>query len=94
MEEEPKKFNYISKVLKIVILLAIVVFVTYHVTVNVTLKKFLSKTNTEYMKAKMSLIKTELEKNSIYTLDEEKMVEYAIKGYTLRDRRSIYPILN
>ena len=62
-------------------LMLITAIITYFVTVNVTIKSYLSKANSAYMTAKMSLIKNKLESTYMYDVDDEKMMEGAIKGY-------------
>lgn len=86
MNEDQKKKkgflgSFIRKLLLLIIVIAITSIVTYFVTVNITYEKYLSKSNPKYMSAKMSLIKTKLEDTYIRGLDEDKMIEGAIKGY-------------
>lgn len=86
MNEEPnEKKGFIGSFIRTMLLLISVVVITatatYFVTVNITINKYLSKANSEYMITKMSLVKTKLEDTCIRELDEEKMIEGAIKGY-------------
>lgn len=86
MNEEPnEKKGFIGSFIRTMLLLISVVVITatatYFVTVNITINKYLSKANSEYMITKMSLVKTKLEDTYIRELDEEKMIEGAIKGY-------------
>lgn len=86
MNEEPnEKKGFIGSFIRTMLLLISVVIITatatYFVTVNITINKYLSKANSEYMITKMSLVKTKLEDTYIRELDEEKMIEGAIKGY-------------
>lgn len=82
MNEEPKKKHKILGILvRSILLIAITATITYFVTVNITINQYLNKANSEYMKAKMSLVKTKLEKTYIRDLNEDDMIEGAISGY-------------
>ena len=86
MNNEPKEKSgflgsFLRTILLLIIVIAITAIVTYFVTVNITIDKYLSKANSEYMNTKMSLVKTKLEDTYIRDLDEQKMIEGAIKGY-------------
>lgn len=86
MNDEIDKKNegikkYISQVLLSIALIAITAMLTYVITINVTISSYLSKANSAYMTAKMSLIKDKLESTYIYDVDNDKMIEGAIKGY-------------
>ena len=82
MNEEPKKKHRILGILvRSILLIAITATITYFVTVNITINQYLNKANSEYMKAKMSLVKTKLEKTYIRDLNEDDMIEGAISGY-------------
>lgn len=73
--------KYISRFLFCIILIVITAIVTYVFTVNVTINLYLSRANSAYMTAKMSLVKNKLESTYIYDIDNDKMIEGAIKGY-------------
>ena len=82
MNEEPKKKHKILGILvRSILLIAITATITYFVTVNITINQYLNKANSAYMKAKMSLVKTKLEKTYIRDLNEDDMIEGAISGY-------------
>lgn len=82
MNEEPKKKHKILGILvRSILLIVITATITYFVTVNITINQYLNKANSEYMKAKMSLVKTKLEKTYIRDLNEDDMIEGAISGY-------------
>ena len=82
MNEEPKKKSRILGILvRSFLLIAITATITYFVTVNITINQYLNKANSAYMTAKMSLVKTKLENTYIRDLNEDDMIEGAIKGY-------------
>ncbi len=69
------------EILKVLVVIVVTALITYFVTVKVIFSSFLSKSNSAYMSAKMSLVKTKLEESYIYDMPEDKMIEGAIKGY-------------
>ena len=68
-------------VVKIIIAVVLIAVITYFATINITLKSYLNSSNTAYLATKLSLIKNKLNKESIYDLNEDKMIESALKGY-------------
>ena len=68
-------------VVKIIIAVVLTAVITYFATINITLKSYLNSSNTAYLATKLSLIKNKLNKESIYDLNEDKMIESALKGY-------------
>ena len=68
-------------VVKIIIAVVLTAVITYFATINITLKSYLNSSNTAYLATKLSLIKNKLNKKSIYFLNEDKMIESALKGY-------------
>ncbi|MBP3503277.1 MAG: S41 family peptidase [Clostridia bacterium] len=67
--------------LKIIVAIILTAIITYFCTITITLKSYLSGTDMTYLSTKLSLIKQKLESIYIYNIDEEKMIESAIKGY-------------
>lgn len=80
-DNREEKSKYISQFLFNIFLIAATAIITYVITVNVTINSYLSKSNSAYMTAKMSLIKSKLESSYIYDIDNDEMIEGAIKGY-------------
>ncbi|MBQ3408875.1 MAG: S41 family peptidase [Clostridia bacterium] len=80
-ESSTKKRRVVGGFFRSIVLIAITAIITYYVTVNVTIEKYLSKANSAYMTTKMSLVKSKLEETYIYDLNEDEMIEGAIKGY-------------
>ncbi len=80
-EETKKKSSIIGILIRSFFLIAITATITYFVTVNITINQYLNKANSAYMTAKMSLVKTKLEDTYIRDLNEDDMIEGAIKGY-------------
>ena len=68
-------------VVKIIIAVVLTAVITYFATINITLKSYLNSSNTAYLATKLSLIKNKLNKESIYDLNDDKMIESALKGY-------------
>ena len=68
-------------VVKIIIAVVLTAVITYFATINITLKSYLNSSNTAYLATKLSLIKNKLNKESIFDLNEDKMIESALKGY-------------
>ena len=68
-------------VVKIIIAVVLTAVITYFATINITLKSYLNSSNTAYLATKLSLINNKLNKESIYDLNEDKMIESALKGY-------------
>lgn len=68
-------------IVKIIIAIILTAVITYFATINITLKSYLNSSNTAYLATKLSLIKNKLNKESIYDLNEDKMIESALKGY-------------
>lgn len=82
MNEEPrKKHKVIGWLVRTFLLIAITATITYFVTVNITINQYLNKANSAYMTAKMSLVKTKLENTYLRDMNEDDMIEGAIKGY-------------
>lgn len=69
------------EILKIIIAIVLTAIITYFCTITITLKSYLSGTNMTYLATKLNLIKNKLESIYIYDVNEEKMIEGAIKGY-------------
>lgn len=69
------------EILKLIIAIIVTAVITYFCTITITLKSYLSGTDMTYLSTKLSLIKQKLESIYIYDIDEEKMIESAIKGY-------------
>lgn len=69
------------EILKLIIAIILTAVITYFCTITITLKSYLSGTDMTYLSTKLSLIKQKLESIYIYDIDEEKMIESAIKGY-------------
>ena len=84
--------KHISQILFCIVLIVITSIVTHAITINVTISSYLSKANSAYMIAKMSLIKNKLEDACIYDINENEMIEGAIKGYVsgLGDKNTQY----
>lgn len=80
-EEQKRKPRIIGILIRSFLLIAITATITYFVTVNITINQYLNKANSAYMTAKMSLVKTKLENTYIRDLNDEDMIEGAIKGY-------------
>ena len=80
-EDQKKKYNILGALVRSFLLIAITAIITYFVTVNITINQYLNKANSAYMTAKMSLVKTKLENTYIKDINEEDMIEGAIKGY-------------
>lgn len=74
---ENKKYN----ILKIIITIIVTAIITYFLTITITLKSYLNSSNMTYLATKINLIKQKLKSESIYDLDEDKMIEKALKGY-------------
>lgn len=74
---ENKKYN----ILKIIITIIVTAIITYFLTITITLKSYLNSSNMTYLSTKINLIKQKLKSESIYDLDEDKMIEKALKGY-------------
>ena len=74
---ENKKYN----ILKIIITIIVTAIITYFLTITITLKSYLNSSNMTYLSTKLNLIKQKLKSESIYDLDEDKMIEKALKGY-------------
>ena len=70
-----------SGIIKIIIAMIVTAIITYFLTVNITFKSYLNTSNMTYLSAKINLIKQKLNSESIYDLDESKMLESALKGY-------------
>ena len=82
MNEEPrKKHKVIGWLVRTFLLIAITATITYFVTVNITINQYLNKANSAYMTTKMSLVKTKLENTYLRDMNEDDMIEGAIKGY-------------
>lgn len=82
MNEEPrKKHSVIGWLVRTFLLVAVTATITYFVTVNITIDQYLNKANSAYMTAKMSLVKNKLEDSYIRKMNEDDMIEGAIKGY-------------
>ena len=67
--------------IKIIIAIILTAIVTYFVTVNITLKSYLNSSGMLYLATKINLINQKLSSESIYDLNENKMLESALKGY-------------
>lgn len=80
-QDESNKVNKKSGFLKIVIAIIVTAIVTYFCTITLTLKSYLNGSDLTYLSTKLSLIKQKLDQTYIYDLQEEKMIENAIKGY-------------
>lgn len=82
-EEEEKRYKKTKKwgIIKIIIAIILTAIITYFCTVTITLKSYLNSSGTTYLATKLSLVKQKLEDESIYDLDEDAMIESAIKGY-------------
>ena len=70
-----------SGIIKIIIAMIVTAIIAYFLTVNITFKSYLNTSNMTYLSAKINLIKQKLNSESIYDLDESKMLESALKGY-------------
>lgn len=70
-----------SGILKIVITIIITAVITYFCTITFTLKSYLNESGMTYLSTKLTLIKNKLEDTYIYDLNEDEMIESAIKGY-------------
>lgn len=68
-------------IFKVIIVIIITVIITYFVTINLVLKAYLNTPGITYLTTKMGLIKQKLDDTYIYDLNEDEMIEYAIKGY-------------
>ncbi len=73
--------NKASGALKIIIAVFITAVVTYFITTTCVFKKYLNSSNASYLSTKLGIIKQRLDKAYIYDMDENKMIENAIKGY-------------
>ncbi|MBO5349113.1 MAG: S41 family peptidase [Clostridia bacterium] len=82
-EERATEFKKSKKyeILKIVIVIILTAIITYFCTITITLKSYLNGSDLTYLSTKLSLIKQKLENIYIYDINEEKMIENAIKGY-------------
>lgn len=67
--------------IKIIITILLTAIVTYFFTVTITLKSYLNGSDLTYFATKISLIKQKLESIYIYDVNEDEMIESAIKGY-------------
>lgn len=82
-KEENSKNNGSKKygVIKLLIAIMLTAMITYFFTISVTLKSYLNRADMTYLATKLALVKNKLENVYIYDINEEKMIENAIKGY-------------
>lgn len=78
MEENNKRSFGWLKILVAVILTAII---TFFFTRTVVIKSLLNSNGLSYLSTKMDIVKEKLDKVYIYDIEEDKMIESAIKGY-------------
>ena len=76
-ENKKSKFG----ILKYVIVIGLTAIITYFCTVNITLNSYLNESGMTYLSTKLGLIKNKLKDTYIYELNEDEMIESAIKGY-------------
>ena len=81
IENTKEKKSKISSILKVCLIVIITAVITYFCTVTFTLKAYLNTPGITYMSTKMGLIKNKLQATYIYDMNEDKMIESAIKGY-------------
>lgn len=83
IKEEPidLKIRKRHEVVRIIIAIIITAIITYFCTISITLKSYLKTSGMTYLSTKLGLINQKLEDIYIYDLNEDKMIENAIKGY-------------
>lgn len=69
------------EIVRIIIAIIITAIITYFCTISITLKSYLKTSGMTYLSTKLGLINQKLEERYIYDLNEDKMIENAIKGY-------------
>lgn len=79
--ENTNNSGRIYGILKIIITVIITAVITYFLTINFVLRAYLNTPGITYLSTKMGLIKQKLDDTYIYDLNEDEMIEYAIKGY-------------
>jgi len=81
LDSESNKRSFLRSFFRTIVIIAITAIVTYRIAVENTTTRLLSKVDSEYMKTKMALVKTKLDETYLHDLNEEDMIEGAIKGY-------------
>lgn len=83
IKEEPidLKIRKRHEIVRIIIAIIITAIITYFCTISITLKSYLKTSGMTYLSTKLGLINQKLEDIYIYDLNEDKMIENAIKGY-------------
>ena len=72
-----QEFGFFS----IAIIIVLTAVITYFSTVTFTLKSYLNSSDATYLSTKLGIIKDKLQQTYINDMDDNKMVENAIKGY-------------
>ncbi len=69
------------EIVRIIIAIIITAIITYFCTISITLKSYLKTSGMTYLSTKLGLINQKLKDIYIYDLNEDKMLESAVKGY-------------